>query len=140
MVIAVDFDGTIVENKFPQIGEPKLFAFQTLQLMQKNRHQLILWTTRTGNLLDEAVDFCFKNGVEFYAVNKSFPDETLKDMGSRKIICDVFISHKNFGGIPGWGEIWQQIQTLDGSNVYTENNKLTNPSFIQKLSNIFKKR
>ena len=76
-VIAVDFDGTIVEHKYPAIGKEMLFAFATLKELQKKGHKLILWTIRTGELLEEAVDFCRQNGVEFYAVNKNYPEEVL---------------------------------------------------------------
>jgi hypothetical protein len=55
MKIAVDFDGTIVEHAYPQIGKEKLFAFRTLKELQKNGYRLILWTYRTGKELDEAV-------------------------------------------------------------------------------------
>ena len=70
MKIAVDFDGTIVEHRYPQIGEEKLFAFETLKQLQKLGHQLILWTFRYGAELEEAVEYCKKKGLEFYAVNK----------------------------------------------------------------------
>jgi len=69
--VAVDFDGTIVENKFPAIGKPMLFAFETLKAMQQKGMLLILWTVRKGKELDEAVAFCRENGVEFYAVLRS---------------------------------------------------------------------
>ena len=73
--IAVDFDGTIVENKYPKIGKPLPFAFETLKAFQKKGCVLILWTCREGELLDEAVEFCRRNGVEFYAVNQNHPEE-----------------------------------------------------------------
>jgi len=57
LVIAVDFDGTIVESAYPKIGKPIIFAFDTLKALQKDGHRLILWTYRTGRLLDEAVVF-----------------------------------------------------------------------------------
>ncbi len=75
MTIAIDFDGTIVEDNYPGIGKPQLFAFDTLRKLQERGHRLILWTYRTGKSLDEAIDFCKANGVVFYAVNKSFPEE-----------------------------------------------------------------
>jgi hypothetical protein len=110
MKIAVDFDGTIVENAYPRIGKERLFAFETLHQLQKERHQLILWTVRAGKELDEAVDFCRKRGIEFYAVNKNFPEENF-DIGTtgRKIIADIYIDDRNIGGLPGWGEIWQML-------------------------------
>ena len=55
--IAVDFDGTIVEHKYPEIGKEVMFAIQTLKALQEQGHQLILWTYRSGKELDEAVEF-----------------------------------------------------------------------------------
>lgn len=95
MKIAVDFDGTIVEHRYPQIGEEKLFAFETLKQLQKLGHSLILWTFRHGKELDEAVEYCQKKGIEFYAVNKSYPEEVFDmETSSRKIDCDLFIDDR----------------------------------------------
>ncbi len=107
--IAVDFDGTIVEHQYPQIGKEKLFAFQTLKELEKKGARLILWTFRTGKELEEAVAFCRKNGIEFYAVNKNYPEEIEDDSVSRKIDADIYIDDKNIGGFPGWGEVWQML-------------------------------
>ena len=73
--IAVDFDGTIVEHKYPQIGKEMLFAFSTLKALQEKGYKLILWTYRCGKELDEAVEYCKKNGIEFYAINSNYPEE-----------------------------------------------------------------
>jgi hydroxymethylpyrimidine pyrophosphatase-like HAD family hydrolase len=107
--IAVDFDGTIVEHEYPKIGKEKLFAFQTLKQFEKKGVRLILWTFRSGKELDEAVEFCRKKGIEFYAVNCNYPGEIFDETISRKIDADIFIDDKNVGGFPGWGEIWQMI-------------------------------
>jgi hydroxymethylpyrimidine pyrophosphatase-like HAD family hydrolase len=110
MIIAVDFDGTIVEHRYPKIGKPLPFAFETLKTLQSKGHLLILWTVREGDLLSEAVEFCRKNGVEFYAVNKNFPEENfVQDQVSRKIIADIYIDDRNFGGFPGWGFVAQKL-------------------------------
>lgn len=105
--IAIDFDGTIVEDEYPKIGKPKLFAFDTLKMLQDNGHRLILWTYRNGNALDDAVLFCKNNGITFYAINKSFPEEEYDPKYSRKINADYFIDDRNIGGLKGWGEIYQ---------------------------------
>jgi len=105
--IAVDFDGTIVEHRYPAIGEPKLFAFETLKEFQKRGFVIILWTFRVGKELDEAVEYCRKNGIEFYAVNKSYPEEVMDGTTSRKIDANIFIDDRNLGGFPGWSEVWQ---------------------------------
>jgi hypothetical protein len=102
MIIAVDFDGTIVEHEYPNIGKEKTLAFQVLKELNK-RHTLILWTYRTGELLNEAVEFCKNNGIEFYAVNKNYPTEV--HGRPRKINADVFIDDRNVGGFIGWENI-----------------------------------
>lgn len=106
LIIAVDFDGTIVEDQYPRIGRPIIFAFETLKKLQEKGHRLILWTYRKGSSLQEAVDFCKQNGIEFYAVNSSFPEEEFDGSYSRKIHADLFIDDRNFGGMKDWGEIY----------------------------------
>lgn len=109
LILAVDFDGTIVEDAYPKIGEPVLFAFDTLKRLQSNGHRLILWTYRSGRKLDEAVAFCKENGIEFYAVNKNFPEENYDGKDSRKIHADLFIDDRNVGGFLGWTAIHKLI-------------------------------
>ncbi|MCK0123594.1 hydrolase [Gelidibacter sp. F2691] len=109
LIIAVDFDGTIVEDRYPGIGKPRIFAFETLKRLQEDGHRLILWTYRCGKSLDEAVAFCKDNGITFYAVNSSFPEEQFDNTKSRKINADLFIDDRNIGGVLGWGEIYQMI-------------------------------
>lgn len=109
ITIAVDFDGTIVEDEYPNIGKPIIFAFDTLKKLQEEGHRLILWTYRKGQTLEDAVNFCNKNGIVFYAVNKSFPEEEFDPKYSRKINADIFIDDRNVGGLLSWGEIYQQL-------------------------------
>ena len=109
--IAVDFDGTIVENRYPKIGKPMLFAIETMQHLQKDGHLLILWTYRSGRELQEAVEFCEQNGIKFYAVNKSYPEEIFDESLSRKIQADIFIDDRNIGGLVGWGEIYHELSS-----------------------------
>jgi len=107
--IAVDFDGTIVEDAYPRIGRPIIFAFDTLKKLQEKGHRLILWTYRKGTALEEAVKFCEENGIVFYAVNKSFPEEEFDTSHSRKIHADIFIDDRNIGGLKSWGEIYHEL-------------------------------
>lgn len=107
--VAVDFDGTIVENRYPAIGKPQLFAFETLRALQGNGILLILWTVRNGKLLNEAVEFCRSNGIEFYAINKNHPDEPEDLKAPRKLDVDIYIDDRNVGGFIGWGEVWSCI-------------------------------
>lgn len=111
MIIAVDFDGTIVEHKYPAIGEEIPFATDTLKMLIREHHKLILWSVREGKLLDEAVEWCRQRGVEFYAVNRDYPEETINNNQhfSRKLKADVFIDDRNLGGLPDWGTIYRMI-------------------------------
>jgi len=111
--IAVDFDGTIVEHMYPEIGKENLFAFRTLKELEKKGARLILWTFRAGKELDEAVEFCRKNGIEFYAVNRSYPEEIFDETISRKIDADIFIDDRNIGGFLGWSGIWQILNPYE---------------------------
>ena len=98
MIIAVDFDGTIVEHRYPEIGREKPFAFDTLKMLREDK------------LLEEAVDFCRQHGVEFYAVNTNYPEEQEAHQHfSRKLKADVFIDDRNLGGMLDWGSIYRII-------------------------------
>ena len=109
MTIAIDFDGTIVEHKYPEIGKEKPFAIQTLKQLQQEGNRLILWTSREGDLLEAAVAFCHDRGLDFYAVNSNEPADALFHRHTTKVLADVYIDDHNLGGIPGWGEIYEMI-------------------------------
>jgi hypothetical protein len=108
-IIAVDFDGTIVEHKYPKIGKEMYFAFDALKVLRSKGHRLILWTYRTGKELDAAIAYCHKNGVVFYAVNENYPGETANGNFSRKLRADIFIDDRNVGGFLGWEEILYRL-------------------------------
>ena len=116
MTIAVDFDGTIVEHKYPAIGKEKPFAIETLKQLADEGNKLILWTSRDGELLQEALDFCHKRGLDFYGVNCNQPVGSLFEgrtgSTSVKVVADVYIDDKNLGGLPEWGTIYEMITGL----------------------------
>jgi len=128
MIIAVDFDGTIVEHAYPKIGKPVPFALDVLKkIQQEEHHTLILWTVREGKLLEDAVNYCSKNGIEFYAVNKNYPEEEEGDT-PRKLVADIFIDDKNIGGLPDWSVIYRTIISGDNNfqdidDYFSDNNK-----------------
>lgn len=130
MTIAVDFDGTIVEHRYPEIGRERPFAIRTLLQLQKEHHILILWTVREGKLLQDAIDFCRERGLEFYAVNSNYPGEdpnhsTASEGGTvdpdaekgeaevkpacRKLTADYYIDDRNLGKLPDWGVIYDIV-------------------------------
>jgi len=109
MIIAVDFDGTIVKHKYPSIGKEIPYAIKTLKLFQEKGHRLILWTYRSGDELKKAVEFCAKRGLNFYAVNNNFEGEEFDNTYSRKILADIFIDDRNLLGIPKWEYLYDLI-------------------------------
>ncbi len=137
--IAIDFDGTIVEHDYPRIGREMLFAFATIKELHKKGHRLILFTYRTGELLDEAVEYCKQNGVEFYAVNKNYPEEEYNANSPRKLNVDIFIDDRNIGGFLGWSNVWQILHPDGGEfnhvvkNPEAHNNYKQGKGFFQKL-------
>ncbi len=137
--IAVDFDGTIVEHKYPAIGKEMLFAFATLSALQKKGHKLILWTFRAGDTLTEAVEYCKKNGIEFYAVNKNYPEEIFDDTISRKINADIFIDDRNVGGFLGWSDVWQTLHPEGADFLHQLKNADAHNNYGKSEGSIFKK-
>jgi hypothetical protein len=125
LALAIDFDGTVVEHKFPAIGKEMPFAFATLKELQKRGHRLIMWTYRHGKNLDDAVEYCRKNGI---------PEEQFDpNEASRKLDCDMFIDDRNVGGFLGWGEIFNIIHPEAGSQQGQQVQKLEKKSFFGKL-------
>ncbi len=140
LTIAVDFDGTIVEHKYPEIGDEMMFAFQTLKLLQQKGHKLILWTYREGEMLEEAVEYCRQNGLEFYAVNRSYPEEEFNPgTSSRKIDADIFIDDRNVGGFLGWTEIWLALHPEGGDFSHQLKNSEAHKNYKKDNSSIFKR-
>lgn len=136
MTIAIDFDGTIVEHRYPKIGGEIPFAIESLKMLQKDGHRLILWSVREGKLLNEAVEWCRERGVEFYAANRDYPEEEAAHQGfSRKIKADIFIDDRNLGGLPDWGDIYRMVQEkLTYEDLYRDNEVIP----LQKKEGIWK--
>lgn len=100
MIICVDFDGTIVDHKFPELGEPVPGAFQWLRKFQEAGVKLILWTMRSdgsqsGPVLTDAVELCRKNGVEFFGINANPNQGTWTT--SPKAYAHVYIDDAAYG-------------------------------------------
>ena len=131
MTIAVDFDGTIVTHEYPAIGVERPFAIDTLKMLIRDQHKLILWSVREGKLLDEAVEWCRERGGEVYAVNRDYPEETTKNNPhfSRKLKVDLFIDDRNVGGLPDWGTIYRMVSERKGWEELAAENKADQPAY-----------
>lgn len=135
MTIAIDFDGTVVEHRYPSIGEEIPFATETLRMLIQEHHKLILWTVREGKLLDEAVEWCRERGIEFYAINRDYPEETLENNNhfSRKLKVDMWIDDRNIGGLPDWGTIYRMVhEHLTWNDIRREDRRSINSEPEQK--------
>ena len=95
-IIAVDFDGTLCENKWPEIGMPNEELIEYLKKRQANGEKLILWTSRNEEQTKEAVEWCKKYGLIFDAVNDNLP-EIVEAFGGncRKIFANEYIDDRN---------------------------------------------
>ena len=109
MVISIDFDGTVVEHRYPKIGEEIPHATETLKKLIADGHKLVLWTVREGKLLDEAVDWCRERGVEFAAINETLRADTNEHSNTRKIDADIYVDDCNIGGRLDWDIVYHMI-------------------------------
>lgn len=96
MIIAVDFDGTLVDDEYPNIGAPHM---NLINLLIKRKHlgdRIILWTCRSGDFLEDAINFSYFYGLDFDAVNENLP-EVIEQFGSdsRKITADVYVDDRH---------------------------------------------
>lgn len=94
-IYAVDFDGTLCENRYPAIGAPNNDLIEFLKYVKTQGDKIILWTCRNGELLDEAIKWCSEHGLTFDAVNENLP-EIIDLFGSdtRKIFAHVYIDDR----------------------------------------------
>lgn len=94
-IVAVDFDGTIVEDKYPEIGRVNKEMVDLLYQLQQQGVALILWTCRDGLQLQQAVNFCEALGLTFAAVNENHPAcQTMFNNDTRKVYADLYIDDK----------------------------------------------
>lgn len=111
MIIAVDFDGTIVRHDYPRIGAEAPNAFKVLRKLQDGGHKLILLTMRCGRELQDALAYCADRGVKFWAVNDN-PDQHSWTT-SPKVYAHLYIDDMALG-IPKAGETvdWVKAEPL----------------------------
>jgi hypothetical protein len=112
MVIAIDFDGTIVYDKFPDIGEIKPNAKEIINQLYNEGNIIIIWTCRYSIHEYKAKIFLENNDIKFHYINMHVPELTEKYKNdTRKLSYDVLIDDKNLGGIPDdWNKIYLMIK------------------------------
>lgn len=124
MIIAIDFDGTICQNKYPEIGAPMPLAIESIKELKERGHDLILWTCRQGEQLDGAVRWCEEHGIPFDLVNE-FEPNNLRAFGAvagNKVFANIYIDDRNLGGFPGWELAMELIKEAEAANLkWTKN-------------------
>jgi len=97
MTYAVDFDGTLCADRYPEIGEPKAAVIRFVKRLRQRGNKLILWTCRSGADLAAAVEWCTAQGITFDAVNDNLPENIAKyNNNCRKVNADYYIDDRNF--------------------------------------------
>lgn len=97
LILAVDFDGTLCEDKFPEIGAPRLEVIKMVKEAQAHGCLLVLWTCRIGQLIDDAVDWCNAHGMTFDAVNDNVRENTDKyGSNPRKVYADFYLDDRSY--------------------------------------------
>lgn len=100
MIVAVDFDGVLCRDKFPEIGAPNYGVVSLVREIIDAGHEVVLWTCRADDRLTEAVEWCHDRGLHFCAVNDNAPSNKVKyekeyPNGTRKVFADVYMDDKS---------------------------------------------
>ena len=100
-IFAVDFDGTLCENAWPEIGKPRTETIEYVKRLRKDGYKIILWTCREDDSLSKALAWCAEQGLFFDAVNDNL-EETKEFFGgnSRKIVADFYMDDKALRSLP----------------------------------------
>jgi ribonucleotide monophosphatase NagD (HAD superfamily) len=106
MIIAVDFDGTLVEHRYPEIGVLKTGALEAMKAFKKDGHKIVIWTCRAGKEEMAVRQFLIQNDIPFDSINTPAPGT---DLGTRKIYADVYIDDKGIRFEDNWDEMRRLI-------------------------------
>ena len=110
MIIAIDFDGVIVTDIYPDIGVALPDMQDVMHFLYRQGHTLIINTCRTGVPARAAIDMLQARGIPFHYFNRNDPKQTEKYGGeSRKISADLYLDDKNLGGFPGWLAVYRAV-------------------------------
>jgi len=106
LILAIDFDGTIVKKEDDYVAKAFISnAKEVINWAHSKKCYVIIWTCRTGKLLDQAVSFLKENGIKYDAINENYPDLSFET--SRKIYADFYIDDLSFE--IDWLQIKQKI-------------------------------
>ena len=107
IIIAIDFDGTIVSHKFPRIGDLMLNARKVINKLYNQGFYIIIWTCRGEKSLCEMIDFLSDAKILYHKINENAPYEMIKFKPAPKIYYDILIDDRNIGGFVGWEYVYK---------------------------------
>lgn len=109
-IIAIDFDGTIADSKYPDCGELRPDAKEVINHLHYLGHEIIIWTCRCDEPAEKAKKFLDDHGVKYHKFNEHM-DRLIKEYGNntRKIFANVYIDDRQLGGLP---ECWLEIERI----------------------------
>jgi uncharacterized HAD superfamily protein len=114
MILSIDFDGTICEQSFPEVGALRKNADKYIRKLYEDGHEIIINTCRTGKYEGMAQDFLDANNIPYYYINSNLPEVIAKyKQDCRKISADVYIDDKCLMGLPSWKKIYKLIKLKD---------------------------
>lgn len=121
MILAVDADGTLWEDRYPDIGKINKRTVSYVKYMQREGHKLILWTCRSGEQLEAALKVCAGLGIKFDAVNDNLPEiiEKYKN-NSRKIYADFYLDDRTLTPIETYDKWYEESLVLDEMDIEEE--------------------
>lgn len=106
-IMAVDFDGTLVTDEYPNIGHERSQFCSMIRKLQKMGVKSVLWTSRTGQQLDDAINWCIEHDLHFDTVNENIREvKELTGQDTRKVYANVYFDDKNQSATP------QMLMTL----------------------------
>lgn len=111
MIIAIDFDGTIVQDAYPAIGEIMPGAREAINQLKADGHYIIIWTCRTGHYAHQVFDWLYENDIMFDRINESCPQNLADHNGidTRKVFAHVYIDDRALLSLPPWPEIYKIV-------------------------------
>lgn len=110
LILAVDFDGTIVEEHYPHIGPMRTGAKRVINKLHREGHTILIWTCRNRHFRTRARKFLENSGIRFHRLNEQAEEILIKWGDTRKLSADLYIDDKGIGGLPHWDEIYEIVK------------------------------
>ncbi len=114
MILAIDFDGTIVEDQFPEVGKMIPGASEAINQLYADGYTIIIWSCRTGIKKTRAIEWLVMNGIKFHRFNESCPTNIALHGGkdTRKVYANIYIDDRMLFKLPPWNEIYDLVREL----------------------------